>query len=283
MAVALPRDAGDPDMNAPNIGADIGVDIDDLNLPPKDALRQASDLGFLSVELSTSSQELEPTNLSTSGRRHLLKYTDGLGLRMRAITADLPRLRLTDPGTVDERVERTRRIFDLARDVNVGVVTASSGALTHPETGEPSPLAIQALTQIGEYADACGIVYALRPSRDGVDRVDGVLKKIACPSIRIGLDPAGMVMAGANPLSLIQQFPEDIALLHVRDGVAGLPDRPGSETRFGEGEVDFVSLMALLSAVEFNGPCILRRTDSTNPAADLTLARDALRRLLPPV
>lgn len=264
-------------MNAANIG----IDTDDLQMRPKDALRKTSALGFRMIELSVADRELDPANLSASGRRHLAKLTESLGLTIGVLSADVPGLRLTDPRTVDERVERTRRILDLARDLNVRLVTASAGALTHPESGDPSPVAVEALTRLGEYADARGVHYALRPSHDNAERVERVLGAVRCPALQIGLDPGGIVMSGANPMSIVQRLPMEIALLHARDGTMGLADRPGTETRFGEGEVDFLGLLALLGVAEFEGPCILRRTSTANPAGDLVDGREALLRILP--
>jgi len=259
----------------------VGLDISDLQLGVKDGLRAASEMGFRVVEISAADPELDPAQLSTSGRRHLLRYVDGLGLRMEVIAAECPGLTLTDPRSVDGRVARTQRILEMAREVHVGVVTASAGALTHPETGEPSPAAVEALMQLGACADACGVVYALRPTCDDAQRVDRVLQAVGCPAVRLGIDPAAMVMHGANPMSIIQRLPEQIGLIHARDATAGMPGRPGVETRWGEGEVDFVGLLAMLSAIEFRGPYILRRTNSANPAGDLRDALQDWRHLMP--
>ena len=66
----------------------IGVDVDDLGLQVKDGLRKAADLGFDTVELATVRGDVEPSNLSSSGRRHLSHFVDGLGLRIAALVAD---------------------------------------------------------------------------------------------------------------------------------------------------------------------------------------------------
>lgn len=267
---------------------DIGVDVDDLRLQVKDGLRKASDLGFDTVELATVRGDVEPSNLSSSGRRHLSHFVDGLGLRMAALVADMPGLRLTDPRTVNELIERTRWILELARDLKVPVVTASAGALTYPQAGDSeddcstaSRSALDALKQLGEYADSQGVVYALRSGHGGGDRIACVLDELRCPSIQICLDPAASVIAGANPLSVIERLPRQIALMHMRDGTAGLPEQPGHETRLGEGDVDLVGVLATLSAADYAGPYILRRTDSPTPVADIREARDKLIRLLP--
>jgi sugar phosphate isomerase/epimerase len=258
----------------------IGVDVDDLHLPIKDAFRKAAELKFHVVELPAVMGEAAPRNLSSSGRRHLARYVEGLGLGVAALAADMPALRLTDSSTVDERVARTCEIIDLAKDLKVRIVTASVGALTHPETGEPSPLAAEALHRIGEYADARGAVYAIRPSHDAGDRVVRVLDELRCPSIQIGLDPAAMVMSGVNPFDAVERLADRVALLHARDATAGLTDRPGRETRYGEGEVDFVGILAMLEAAEYRGAFIVRRCDIVHPIPDLQAARDALARVL---
>jgi sugar phosphate isomerase/epimerase len=192
----------------------------------------------------------------------------------------MPTLRLTDPNSVDERVARTCEIIDLAKDLKVRIVTASVGALTHPQSGAPSPVAVEALRRIGEYADARETLYAIRPSHDAGDRVVRVLDELGCPSIQIGLDPAAMVMSGVNPSYAVERLAHRVALLHTRDATAGLTERPGRETRFGEGEVDFVGILAMLQASEFRGPFIVRRTDSPRPIPDLQAAREALAHML---
>ena len=258
----------------------IGVDADDFRLSIKDGLRRAAELEFGAVEFATVDGEVAPNNLSASGRRHLARYVQGLGLQLSALVADMPGITLTDPRRADERVARTCRIIELAREIGAPVVTASVGALTHPETKAASPLAVEALSKIGECADTCGVTFAIRPSYDTADRVANVLDALRCPSLRVGLDPAAMVMAGASPIAAFDKIADHVRLFHARDATAGFPDRPGRETRLGAGEVDLATLLALLDAAEYSGPYILRRVDSVTPAQDLAEARGALQREL---
>ena len=264
----------------------VGLDVTDLRLPAKESLRKGAQLSFRAVELATVEGDVAPAALSSSGRRHLTRFIDGLGLNLAALVADVPGLRLTDPQTADERVERTLAILQLARDLKVPVVTASAGALTHPQTGDPSPLAMEALQRIGEFADLHGVRYAIRPTCDGGDRLVSVLEALRCPALQVCLDPAAMVMSGVNPLSSIERLIDQVALFHARDGTAGVRDagggevRWGRETALGEGDVDIAGVLAALEAADYHGPYILRRTDSRNPVADLQLARDSLNRLL---
>jgi sugar phosphate isomerase/epimerase len=138
----------------------IGVDLDDLRLPTKEAVRAAAHLQFEAVEVPAAAGDATPEGLSSSGRRHFQRFVDGFGLRLASLSADFPGLRLTDPQTAEQRIERTCLAIDLARDLRVPVVTASVGGLTHPESGEPSSVAIESLHRIGERADARGVRFA---------------------------------------------------------------------------------------------------------------------------
>lgn len=258
----------------------IGVDVDDLRLPVKDGLRRAAELEFQVVELPTAQGDTAPRNLTSSGRRHLSRYVQGLGLKLAALTADIPGLRLTDPRCVDERVERTREAIDLARELHVPIVTAAVGALTDLETGLPSELATSALRRIGEYADSRGVVYAIRPSQDRRDGVVRVLQALGCPRIKLAVDPAAMVMNGTDPVALLETLGDQLSLVHARDATVGLTDRPGRETPFGDGEVDLVGLFKLLRAAEFSGPIVARRFDTPVPPAEWVATRNRVRRLI---
>jgi sugar phosphate isomerase/epimerase len=256
----------------------LGLDVNDLRLPIKEGLRVASDLRFRAVEIGAAEGEASPAALSVSGRRHLARYVNGLGLELASLTADFPQLRLTDPRGVQERVERTRDVLQLARDAGAPIVTAAIGAMTHPESGEPSPLAVEALSRIGEFAESRGVIFAVRPSYDTAERLAGVFKAVGCPALRIGLDPAAMIISGANPLSLMLRFADQISLVHARDGTAGASDRIGQETALGEGDVDFAALCGALREIEFAGASIIRRTSARITPDDLTASAEYLRR-----
>ncbi|MBI4717557.1 MAG: sugar phosphate isomerase/epimerase [Planctomycetes bacterium] len=257
----------------------LGVNADDFRLPLRDALRQAGALRFPVVEFGAGTGDAAPPNLSSSGRKHLRRYADGLGLRIASVGADLPGLRFTDPRTVQERIDRTCGIISLAADLGVAVVTAAAGGLCRGPNAEFDPLALEALQQVADFADSRGRLFALRPSLDGADRLARLLNHVGCPSLRIGLDPAALVMSGVNPAAVIEHLAGSICLVHARDGTAGRAEHAGHETALGEGDVDLVGVLCMLAAAEYGGAYLLRRTDSSTPVADLQRARETLHEL----
>src|SRR3990172_3500507 len=64
----------------------MGVDVEDLRLPIKDAIRRAAELAFEAIEIPTAAGETAPRNLSSSGRRHLARFVQDLGLKAAALT-----------------------------------------------------------------------------------------------------------------------------------------------------------------------------------------------------
>jgi len=273
-------------MNSKTLNTIVGVDIDDLHVDVKDAVRAACELQFQAIEVGAVAGDLAPRALSPSGRRHFRRFVENFGLRLGALTADMPNLRLTDQKTIEQRVEQTCEILTLARDLGVTVVSAGVGALTHPETGQPSPIAIDGLRRIGEFADRRGVRFALRPGHDAGDRIIRVLDALACPSIGVCLDPAAMVMSGANPLASIERYIAQLALVHARDATAGLAVRgddevrAGHETSLGTGDVDLSGLFQAMREGDYHEPIILRRKESLNPRTDLSTDRKTLLDLL---
>lgn len=264
----------------------LGCDLDDLRLDVKSAVRQAAYMRFTHVEVGAAAGEVSPERLSQSGRRHFVRFLDQQGLKLASLSADMPHLRFTDPAAVDRRVEHTRRILDMAREMGVTCVSASVGAWAHPESGEPSPVALEALSRIGDAADHFGICFALRPSYDTGDRLVTLLNRVNCPSMRVCLDPAAIVMTGGNPLAGVERWIEQLALVHARDATAGAIDRAtgeghaGRETRLGEGDVDFVGLLQALRDADYHEPLIVRRADARSPVEDIAHDRDVLTQWL---
>lgn len=82
----------------------LGLDLGDLRLPAKEAIRAASELSMSTIEIPSAAGELSPEHLSSTGRRHLARYVAGLGLDIAALRADVPGAHFTDPAGAELRV-----------------------------------------------------------------------------------------------------------------------------------------------------------------------------------
>ncbi|MFQ5460999.1 MAG: sugar phosphate isomerase/epimerase family protein [Phycisphaerae bacterium] len=248
----------------------VGVDLQDLGLPPKAGLRRASAMGFRAVQFPAVAGELSARTLSISGRRHVKRFAAGLGLDIAALVADFPSMRLTQPNSIDQRVNQTIEVIEMAASMAVPVVVTSLGAVTDAESGAVVPVAGEALGRLAEASDARNATLALKPAFDAGGRLVNVLNAIACLAVGVCLDPAEMVMRGCNPLDRFDDWAARVALVHVRDATAGEPGRVGRETSLGEGEVDIRGMIVALRDCEYRGDFILRRAEATSPATELS-------------
>ena len=257
----------------------IGVGVDDFRLPIKEGLARAARLGFNAVELGAGGGEIAPARLSESGRRHLARMCGNLGLTTAALTADVGGPGLSDAAGVSARVELTVDVLTLAADLHVPVVCADVGQMVDPNTGEPDPVALDAIKAIGERADRLGTIFAIQTGADAPEHLAPLLSAIACPSLAVCMDPARLIGLGHDPMAGLQPLAEWIMLSHLGDATRGRPGHAGIETPLGQGQLDLPRYLAELSATPSNSPLILRRRDSRRPIDDLAAAMTLLQSL----
>lgn len=256
-------------------GRPIGVCIDDMQVGPKEGLRRASQLGFHHVELGVVGSDIDPAQLSATGRRHLLKFAENLNLRIEALSADFGGARFADSATVDQRIQKTCRILELGAELGVPVVTAQVGRLS---VGPPAHL-IEALRQAAEHADLTGRVFAIQTVHDSPESFRALLDEIACQAVSTCYDPCALVVAGQDPIEGVSVLAGHIAICHTRDATMGSAENPGCETPIGEGQVEFDRFVAELEDASFGGVHILRCTTGGNVMSELQRAKEFLENL----
>ena len=84
---------------------EIGIVLDSFHQPTREALESAAGLAFRQIELPTIGTDVEPSQLSASGRRHLRHHVNALGLRLTAL-AWIPMLDVS----ANTSVSATRRL-----------------------------------------------------------------------------------------------------------------------------------------------------------------------------
>lgn len=263
----------------PKIKIEIGVDVDAFRQSPKDALRTAAGLGFHPVQLSAVEGPIEPRQLTGSGRRHLLRYADGLGLSLVALGADFRGRRFADPASLDERIERTRLILEMAAELRIPVVTARVGPLRSDDSAAGA-LILEAVRQIADHADKTGTHFAIETAETSPEALQTFLKLVNCPYVRAAYDPAAVLMDGHDPVAGVEPIADNIAAAYIRDATEGQPDYPGEETPIGQGQLDLERYLHALEQTAHASPPILRRTNAQNPTQELADAKQQLQRIL---
>lgn len=253
----------------------LGVRVNDYGTDVRRGIELATRQAFGAVELGVDREEVAPANLTESGRRHLARLVTNSGLNLAALAQETEGFRLADPAHVDEGVARAAQVLRLAADMRVPVVSHDVGELLGL-SDEKRDCAVEAVRALAGEAERLGTVYAIRSSLAAPAELGALLQAVACPLVRVSVDPAALLMGGFDPVEALVTLGEQVSLAYVRDALRGVPQRFGRETALGEGSLDLHSYLGMLSAQGYRTAPILRRTHAAAPAEALAHDRDRL-------
>src|SRR5699024_596135 len=113
----------------------IGVLMDGFRTDTLTALDKAAAVGAKGIQVYATKGELSPENMNAEARREFLKRVKDHGLVISALCGDLGH-GFNDPALNPDLIERSKRIVDLAKDLETDVITTHIGVVpadpTHP-------------------------------------------------------------------------------------------------------------------------------------------------------
>jgi sugar phosphate isomerase/epimerase len=258
----------------------LGVAINDFGVGPKQGLQVAARMGYEAVELNATQGDLDPSRLSQSGIRHLRRLCQDFGLGMAALDGYFGLGGFADAAGAEERIDKTRQILELARKIQVPVVTTYLGAAPDDPGDRRRRSVVEAARILGEAADRTGTLLAVRTAEDAPESLRRLLDEIACPMIRVCYDPGGLLIHGHDPMAGIGQLGEHVIASHLRDATTGTRSAAGREVRLGTGQLDVGEYLAALEDGQYAGGQIIRRTDAADPIGDVAAAKAYLDALM---
>lgn len=261
----------------------IGVIPDCFRLPIKEGIKKAAELKLDGIQPYATHGDLDPKNLSKTGREHLKVFVENLGLKISALVGDFGGHGFADPKTLDWRVERTKEVIDLAVDLGVNVVTTHIGVVPEDENDVAWKSMVQSLPEVGSYAYNRGVFLATETGPEVASLLKKLLDTIGNPGLKVNYDPANLVMvAGDDPVKGVYILKDYIVHTHAKDGIK-LPDENGQkrwkELPLGEGNVNFPEYLKAMKEIGYNGFFTIEREVGENPEVDIIKARDFLRAL----
>jgi sugar phosphate isomerase/epimerase len=254
-----------------------GVVLDSFGQPVKEAMQSAARMGFRHVEMPAVSGPVDPAELSGTGRRHLLHYVGGLGLQLSALGGDLGGGRFADNSRLEQRLEKTRAIMEMAADLRVPVVTTHLGRIDEEVLNRGYLL--EAIERLADISDRTGALVAFETGGEPA-RIAEILKRINAATLGVCYDPASLLIDGFDPLSGIEPLANSILIARARDALAGSPRQAGREVPLGSGQIDLPEYLAALDQAGYRSVPFIRRSDSEHPLEDVADAKRRLEKLL---
>jgi sugar phosphate isomerase/epimerase len=271
----------------------IGVITDCFRLPLRESLQRAAALGFSGVQIYAAEGEFSPSLLGRKGElASLLQFIKDLGLSVSALCGDMGGHGFEIREDNGERIEKTKRIIDLAAAAGVPVLTTHIGVIPEDEGSPKFSALLEALDTLGGYGRKQGITLAVETGPEKPETLKKFLDKIhqSNGGVGVNLDPANFVMVtGVDPAAAAALLDKYIVHTHVKDGIMKKQTDPGIvynyfaeggigdfrmadyfiETPVGEGAVDFDAYLGALKKTGYDGFFTVEREAGADREQDI--------------
>ncbi|OME80808.1 xylose isomerase [Paenibacillus sp. FSL A5-0031] len=282
-----------------NIRNPIGVIVDSFGVGVKEGLKKAKEVGAEGVQIYAVSGEMDPANLNAAARRELKAYIDSLGLEISALCGDLGGHGFQDKSVNVEKVEKSKRILDLALDLGTTIVTTHIGIVPEDRDGEVFAVMQEACRELNEYASSMKAYFAIETGPETAAHLKGFLDTLGGRGVSVNFDPANMVMVtGDDPAEGVRLLKDYVVHTHVKDGIrrkvvdprmvyGALGYEPMDHAKIaemvstgqffrelplGEGNVDFDRYFTALKEIGYNGYLTIEREVGDQPETDIRKA-----------
>ncbi|TDL64756.1 sugar phosphate isomerase/epimerase [Rhodococcus qingshengii] len=283
----------------------IGIIVDSLRLPLREGLKTAKELGADGVQIYAVDGEMAPENLTSAARKDLKDYISSLGLEISALCGDLGGHGFQDQEMNPQKIEKSKRILDLAVELGTNIVTTHIGIIPEDPATQVYESMQKACDELGVYAKSLHAYFAIETGPETSLRLKTFLDTLSTNGVSVNFDPANMVMVtGDDPIEGVKLLKDYIVHTHVKDGVRYKPVDPRDvygalgygggvdheqiakmvtegeyfrELALGEGSVEFPSYFAALQEIGYQGYLTIEREVGTNPVHDIREAISFLR------
>ncbi len=259
------------------------------------AIKKAAALGAQGVQIYATRGETAPENLSPAQRRELLDLVKSNGMRVSALCGDLG-CGFYRPERNPELIERSKRILDLAKELETDVVTTHIGVVPEDPAHPRYRIMQEACGELAEYADSIRAHFAVETGPETSLTLKRFLDSLHSTGVAVNLDPANLVMVtGDDPVQAVYNLKDYIVHTHAKDGVKlydkdpemiygikedALVTSPSfAEVPLGTGKVPFPAYLAALEDIGYRGFLTIEREVGDTPEKDIALAVDFLRGL----
>jgi L-ribulose-5-phosphate 3-epimerase len=283
----------------------IGVIVDSFQLPIREGLKKAQEVGAEGVQIYAVEGEMDPSRLTAASRKELKDYIASLGLDIAALCGDLGGHGFQDKAVNQQKIEKSKRILDLALELGTDIVTTHIGIVPEDHNSEVYESMQHACEELGVYAKEMNAYFAIETGPEPSARLKSFLDSLTTNGVSVNFDPANMVMVtGDDPVEGVYNLRDYIVHTHVKDGIrykefdprelyGALGYKPMDheniaqmvstgelfrELPLGEGKVDFDAYFKALQDIGYDGYLTIEREVHDQPEVDIRRAVEFIKR-----
>ena len=277
----------------------IGVILESFRLDRSAAIRQAAAMGANGIQMYATYGENSADNLNAQARKDLLREVKDNGLQFSALCGDLGH-GFGDADLNPKLIEQSKKIIDLALDLETNVVTTHIGVVPSDPNHPRYKIMQDACSALAAYADSVNAHFAIETGPETSLVLKNFLDSLNSTGVSVNLDPANLRMVtGDDPVQAVYNLQRYIVHTHAKDGNKlkdGNPEfiygvthpipeevkntRYFEEVPLGTGSVDFPAYLKALEDIGYKGFLTIEREAGENPAADIKTAYDFLKKTM---
>ena len=272
----------------------IGVLLESFRTDWRKSIALAQQVGAQGVQIYATTGDMAPENLSPQKRRELLDIVKSHGLIVSALCGDLGGGGFTKPENNPQKIERSKLILDLAKDLETDIVTTHVGVIPEDPAHPRYAILQQACGELAEYADSLKAHFAIETGPETGATLKAFLDSLGSRGVAVNMDPANLVMVtGDDPAAAVRTLGNYIVHTHAKDGVRYhyrdpeevygmaeshiVTDPSFAEVPLGEGGVDWDAYLNALREIGFKGFLTIEREVGDQPYEDIAKAVEFLK------
>jgi sugar phosphate isomerase/epimerase len=272
----------------------IGVIVNSFRTDIPTAVKKAALVGGQGIQVYATSGEMAPENMNAEKRSEFRKLVADNGLVISALCGDLGGGGFCFADRNPAKIEKSKRIIDLAKELGTDVVTTHIGVVPEDKTVDRYKVMQEACFELSRYADSIGAHFAIETGPETSAVLKEFLDSLGSTGVGVNLDPANLVMVtGDNPAGAVYNLQKYIVHTHAKDGkqiffkdpeiIYGLKkdviitEDSFLEVPLGEGQVDWTKYLAALEDIGYKGFLTIEREVGDDPEKDIRKAVEFLK------
>ena len=277
----------------------IGVMLESFRTNRSDAIKKAAKIGAGGIQMYATNGENSPENLSSNGRKELLKEIKDNGMVFSALCGDLG-MGFGNQELNGKLIEKSKRIIDLAKDLETNIVTTHIGVVPEDVNHDRYKIMQEACFKLAEYADECNAHFAVETGPERAETLKTFLDSLNSKGVSVNFDPANFVMVtGDDPVKAVYTLKDYIVHTHAKDGNKLVDSNPEyiyravhpvpeeikgikffEEVPLGTGSVDFKRYLNALDEIGYRGFLTIEREVGEEPEKDIEIAYKYLKSII---
>lgn len=274
----------------------IGVIINSFRTDIPTAVKKAAEVGGQGIQVYATYGEMAPENMNAEKISEFKKLVADNGLVISALCGDLGGGGFSFADRNPEKIEKSKRIIDLAKELGTDVVTTHIGVVPNDKNHDRYKVMQEACFELSRYADSIGAHFAIETGPETSAVLKEFLDSLGSTGVGVNLDPANLVMVtGDSPVDAVYNLRKYIVHTHAKDGkqiffkdpeiIYGLKkdviitEDSFLEVPLGEGQVPWVEYLNALEDIGYKGFLTIEREVGDDPAKDIRSAVEFLKKL----